>query len=60
MFHIDDFMIEFAEKLFLPQGESFDQEIHIIIRCMELKDMVRFGNWGLAVSWFRLNEKFLR
>ncbi|WP_372815014.1 UvrD-helicase domain-containing protein [Paenibacillus sp.] len=39
MFHIDDAMIEFAEKLLLPQGESFDQERRNIIRCMESKDI---------------------
>ncbi|OPH56200.1 hypothetical protein BC351_28955 [Paenibacillus ferrarius] len=39
MFNIDDNMIEFAERLLLPEGDIFDEERRNIIRCLESKDI---------------------
>ncbi|MED4779352.1 UvrD-helicase domain-containing protein [Brevibacillus choshinensis] len=39
MFYIDDNMIEFTERLLLPQGNTFDDERRNVIRCMESNDI---------------------
>lgn len=39
MINISDHEIEFAERLLLPAGETFDDQRREVIRCMESKDI---------------------
>ncbi|MDY0129852.1 MAG: UvrD-helicase domain-containing protein [Methanosarcina vacuolata] len=39
MIEISDTDIEYAEKIFLPEGCSFDSERRTVIKCMESKDL---------------------
>lgn len=50
MIEISDMDIEYAEKIFLPEGCSFDLERRDVIKCMESKDIQACPGSGKTTS----------